>query len=66
MSSRRLLFPVNSVPGAKPVARLTIDSTKVKADQLKTLEDKIYGTAETEASLPLPDDVIAMFPKTEG
>jgi hypothetical protein len=59
-------IPVNSVPGAKPVARLTIDSTKVKADQLKALEDKIYGTEEAEASLPLPDDVIAMFPKTEG
>lgn len=59
-------IPVNSVPGAKPVARLTIDSTKVKADQLKALEDKIYGTAETEASLPLPDEIIAMFPKTTG
>lgn len=52
--------PVN-VTGAKPTATLTIDSTKVDAAKLKTLEDMLYGTAEKEAELPLPDAVAAIF-----
>ena len=49
------------VTGAKPTASLTIDSTKVKAETLKKLEDKLYGTASTEPELPLPDEIIEMF-----
>lgn len=52
--------PVN-VTGAKPTATLTIDSTKVDAAKLKTLEDMLYGTAEKEAELPLPDAVASIF-----
>ena len=48
--------PVN-VTGHKPTATLIIDSTKVDAEKLATLEAELYGTAEKEARLPLPDEV---------
>lgn len=50
-----------AVSGMKPTAQLTIDSTKVDATALGQLEDALYGTAGTDARLPLPDEVIAMF-----
>lgn len=53
-------IPVN-VTGFKPTACITIDSTKVNAEKLKTLEDKLYGAEATEAQLPLPDEVISML-----
>lgn len=49
------------VTGLKPTALLTIDSTKVNADNLSALEDILYGTDGTSARLPLPDEVIAIF-----
>lgn len=49
------------VTGLKPTAIITIDSTKVNATNLATLEDALYGTAGTNARLPLPDEVIAIF-----
>ena len=52
--------PVN-VKDHKPVATLTIDSTKVDSAKLKTLEEKLYGGESTEAQLPLPDKIIEMF-----
>lgn len=45
----------------KPTASITIDSTKVDADKLKAFEKEIYGSADTEAHLPLPDEVISLF-----
>ena len=53
-------IPVN-VTGFKPTACITIDSTKVNAEKLKTLEDKLYGAEATEAQLPLPDEVISIL-----
>jgi len=50
-----------SVTGLKPTALLTIDSTKVDAAALVTLETELYGAAAAAPSLPLPDEVIAMF-----
>lgn len=52
--------PVN-VTGHKPTACLTIDSTKVDADKLAALEKILYGDETTEAKLPLPDEVAAIF-----
>ena len=49
--------PVN-VTGYKPTACITIDSTKVSAANLATLEDALYGTATSDPHLPLPDEVI--------
>ncbi|MCI8992295.1 MAG: hypothetical protein HFG80_06145 [Eubacterium sp.] len=45
----------------KPTASLTIDSTKVDAAKLKAFEEILYGSESKEASLPLPDEVIAHF-----
>lgn len=50
-----------AVTGLKPTALLTIDSTKVAALALASLEDALYGTVGTSPRLPLPDEVIAMF-----
>lgn len=49
------------VPGMKPTAIITIDSTKVKKELLIQLEQKLYGTAEEEAMLPLPKDLAEIF-----
>lgn len=60
------------VAGFKPTASVVIDSTKVDANKLKTLEDKFYGTngasegqTGTEPTLLMPDEIAAIF-KTEG
>lgn len=55
--------PVN-VTGYEPTATLTIDSTKVDSGALSTLEGFLYGTSGTDASLPTPDDVLALFSGT--
>lgn len=52
--------PIN-VTGEKPTAILTINSTKTDAKKLKALEDILYGTAEKEPRLPLPDEVIEIM-----
>ena len=48
--------PVN-VEGFKPTSQITIDSTKADPTKLTALEAILYGSAETEARLPLPDEV---------
>ena len=52
--------PTN-VDGHKPTASLVIDSTKVDETKLKKLEDKLYGTESEEASLPTPNEIIALL-----
>jgi hypothetical protein len=49
------------VTDLKPTALLTVDSTKVDAAALKTLEDILYGTAGVDARMPLPDEVFGLF-----
>ena len=48
--------PVN-VTGHKPTASIVIDSTKVDAEKLAALEKILYGDADVEPRLPLPDEV---------
>lgn len=48
--------PVN-VTGHKPTASITIDSTKVDTTKMAALEKILYGDAEVEPRLPLPDEV---------
>lgn len=50
------------VEGMKPTASLTIDSTKVVESELAALETILYGGVSTEPALPLPDDVLDLFP----
>lgn len=52
--------PVN-VNGNKPTASLTIDSTKVNKEKLAKLEDILYGSAEADARLPLPDEIATVM-----
>lgn len=49
------------VPGFKPSARLSINSTKVDIAKLKALEDILYGTELVEARLPLPAEVFTLI-----
>jgi hypothetical protein len=50
----------------RPTALITISSADVDAAALTTLETALYGAAAAEPQLPLPDEVIAMFPKVGG
>ena len=52
--------PVN-VEGFKPTSQITIDSTKAEPTKLAALEAVLYGSAETEAKLPLPDEVATLM-----
>jgi hypothetical protein len=45
----------------KPTSLIVIDSTVVDPADLAALEDLLYGKAATEAALPTPDAVIALF-----
>lgn len=54
------------VTGFKPTASLTIDSTKVEAGKLAALEKVLYGDTDTEARLPLPDEVLSIVNGAEG
>ena len=49
------------VPGFKPTASLTIDSTKVDTAKLAAFEKILYGDDETEPRLPLPSEVATLF-----
>lgn len=48
------------VPGKRPTAQLTIDSTKVDAAKLADLENILYGTAGVDPRLPLPAEVASI------
>ena len=49
-----------SVTGLKPTASITIDSTKVDKSKLTALEAILYGS-ETDARLPLPDEIATLM-----
>lgn len=50
-----------AVTDLKPTSYICVDSTRVPSSNLTALEDLLYGTVGTDAQLPLPDDVIALF-----
>ncbi len=54
-------IPVNIGGNFKPTAHLEIDSTKANAEQLAAFENVLYGTAESNPTLPLPAAVITAF-----
>lgn len=53
-----------AVDGFKPTAHLEIDSTKANPEKLAALEAILYGAADTEARLPLPNEIATLM-KTE-
>lgn len=52
------------VTGHKPTASLTIDSTKVSPTDLVAIEDKLFGSASAAATLPTPDELLALINAT--
>lgn len=50
-----------AVSGMKPTAYLCIDSTKVDKAKLAALESVLYGSGETAARLPLPDEIAELM-----
>lgn len=52
--------PVN-VTGHKATSSLEIDASKVSSEKMTILQNALYGTAETEAYLPLPDELLALI-----
>lgn len=50
-----------AVTGYKPTACITIDSTKVDATKLASLEAVLYGSESEEARLPLPDEIATLM-----
>lgn len=50
-----------AIAGYKPVATMTIDSTKISAGKLQKIEDALYGTDVEVAHLPLPDEIVALL-----
>lgn len=59
MSWELSTVPVD-VPGFKPTATITIESTKTDAATLKKIEDILYGSETAEARLPLPAEIITL------
>lgn len=55
-----------SVTGYDSTSYICIDSTKVDAEKLKALEAKLYGSAESEPMLPMPDEVISIIGGAAG
>ena len=50
-----------AVTGLKPTSLITVDSSRCDSAAWDLLMDAIHGTAGTDARLPLPDEVIALF-----
>ena len=50
-----------AVPNMKPTACIIIDSTKVTPENLKKIEDKLYGKDSEEATLPTPAELAALI-----
>ena len=60
--SYELTTTPTGVSGYKPVASMTIDSTKTDPTKLAQLEQILYGTAGgSDPRLPLPDEVISIL-----
>lgn len=49
-----------SVDGFNPTSYLEIDSTKVETTKLAALEAKLFGDENSEATLPLPNEIKAL------
>ena len=50
-----------AVEGHKASSRIEIDSTKANSAKLEALEAKLYGSTDSEPTLPSIDEIITMF-----
>ena len=49
------------VEGFNPTATMVIDSTRVPAEKMTLIENKLYGTESDEPTLPLPNEILALL-----
>lgn len=49
------------VEGFNPTATMVIDSTRVPAEKMTLIENKLYGTESEEATLPLPNEILELL-----
>ena len=49
------------VEGYNPTATMVIDSTRVPAEKMALIEAKLYGSEEADATLPLPNEILALI-----
>ena len=49
------------IEGYDPSAKLTFDSTVIAKEKLAQLEAKLYGDADAEPTLLMPDEIIALI-----
>lgn len=49
------------IPGGKPSAKITIDSRNTDPSKLKEIEKILFGDEETEARLPLPQELATLM-----
>lgn len=54
------------IKGFKPSAHIEIDSTTIDAEKLAAIEKVLYGTGDTEARLPLPDELLQLLGYTQA
>lgn len=47
--------------GMKPLSHYVIDSIRAGATKMKKIEDKLYGTSDTEPTLPTPAELLALL-----
>jgi hypothetical protein len=52
-------IPVNN--GLRPMAHITIDSTRVSSLMLRKIEEKLYGTSSTPPQFLTPQDIITLY-----
>lgn len=53
--------PIVVAPGIKPMAHITIDSTRISPLMLRLIEQKLYGTSSTPPTFMLPQDIITLY-----
>lgn len=58
--------PVSFGANLRPSATLTIDSTKIDSSILTAIENKLYGTAESDPELPTPEWIISQVGAGSG
>lgn len=54
------------IPGFKPTALLTIDSTKVPPEKMNQILDKLYGGTDSEATLLMPAEIVTLIGPISG
>nr|DAO97854.1 MAG TPA: tail tube protein [Caudoviricetes sp.] len=57
--------PIN-VSGFRPTSHMEIDCSKLKADTVKAIEDKLWGTENADATLPTPAEIITLVTTSEA